>query len=158
MSTLASPAPGGCSLPDTRALRTPLAVVLAFTAVNSLCAGLLTSGLFFVARAGYGFGSAANYGLGVLIGATYTVGALAAAPVVARARGRARAVAGVIVTVLGLSTLFPQFLPGQPLSIWLLALCYGPTVAMRWPIVQGYVSGGRRDRALRALNGNGGGG
>jgi hypothetical protein len=154
MSTLAPPAPGGCSLlPEARALRTPLAVVLAFTAINSLCAGLLTSGLFFAARAGYGFGPAANYGLGVLIGATYTVGALCAARVVARARGRARTVACGIVTVLGIATLWPQLLPGQPLAIWLVALCYGPTVAMLWPIVQGYVGGGRRGRELRAAVG-----
>ena len=58
MTSLAPPTPERRASPDAtaeqRTARTPLAAVLAFTAANALSAGLVTSGMFFAARAGYG--------------------------------------------------------------------------------------------------------
>lgn len=139
------------SVPGVRS--TPLPVVLAFTALNALGSGLVTSGLYFAASSRYGFGLAENYALGLLVGVTYTFGALGSSRVVDRSRGRSRAVLAGILAVLALATQWPVLLGGSSAAPWLVVLCYCPSVAMLWPIVQSHVTGGRRGTALRSAVG-----
>lgn len=143
---------------------TPGWSVLAFTFINSLGTGVVTSGIFFLAKQGYGFSDIANFALGVLLGVTYIVGALAAGPglrwlrrVMPRVGTRGVLVAlmlalAALCAVPWLAEVLAAREPGSPRAqwpIWLIVALYSPLTGLLWPIVESYLSGGLSGGPLR---------
>jgi MFS family permease len=131
----------------------PLLPALVFTALNSATTGLVSTAIFFVVEQGYGFRLIESYGLGFLLGIGYIVGALFSGPLVARLKQRfaklsARRVLGVLLFAMAALCTLPVIFPG-PLSVWVLVGLYSPLMGAFWPIVESYVSGGRRGADLR---------
>ncbi|HRQ71646.1 MAG TPA: hypothetical protein PLU35_01315 [Phycisphaerales bacterium] len=139
----------------------PLSAVLGVTFVNSLGTGIVTNGVFFVAREGYGFGAGSNYGLGLLLGLFYVGGALGVSPLLFRLAARHKAVStrAVLVCVtasLGVLCFLPvladRFDAGSWV-IWVFTGCYSALSGSLWPMIESYLSGGRRDKPLRSALG-----
>jgi hypothetical protein len=134
---------------------TPLPAALVFAGLNSFAAGTATMGVFFVARKAFGFGEARNYGLGLVVGATYVVGALAAARVpraLARAAFSVRAYLALLTGALALLCLAP-FLWREGWVLFLFLGLYAPLTGLFWPLVESYLSGGRSGARLRSAVG-----
>jgi hypothetical protein len=135
---------------------TPLAPLLGFAALASFAAGTATLSVFFVTRrAPYEFTAVQQYALGLLVGATYTVGALAAAPVrlaLARRGRSARLLLALLSLVMAALTCIPLVAASDAAVYAYLAL-YAPLTGLFWPLVEAYVSGGRRAGALRSAMG-----
>ena len=142
---------------------TPLSAVLAFTFLNSIATGIGTSGIYFLTKQGYAFSESRNYLLGVVLGATYIIGAKAAGPLIRHLRQSRRTsrgvLAGMMVLMAGLCVV-PYLTivlagKGQPPAwpVWLMALAYSPLTGVLWPMVESYLSGGRSGHALRSAVG-----
>lgn len=135
---------------------TPLFPVLAFTALASFSTGSATLGIFFLTKKAFAFGAAQQYALGLLVGVTYTIGALGAA----RLRGwlartlqlSARGTLVLLSIAMGGLMLVPLVVPGPAALLAVLGV-YAPLTGALWPLVEGYVSGGRRAGELRSAIG-----
>jgi hypothetical protein len=127
--------------------------VYCLTFISSLGTGLVTNGVAFIARQGYGFDSLDNYLLAALIGITYIVAAAGAGPVLNLIRHRIpdRTILGLVLAALGLLAFIPLLPvpPGARWPLWLMVGCYTPLTGVLWPIVESYVSGGRTGAELR---------
>jgi len=144
---------------------TPRWASFGFTFVNSLGTGIVTNGIFFLTRQSYAFAEWKNYLLAVLLGLTYVVGALAAGPAVAWLRRRFPGLStrtvllGTMVLMAAPCTLptVGAWLDGAgPRSewpAWALILLYSPLAGVLWPLVESYISGGRRGADLRGTIG-----
>ncbi|MEO1585064.1 MAG: hypothetical protein AAFR96_10920 [Planctomycetota bacterium] len=142
--------------------RAPLWRILTITAVLSVGTGSITQGLYFVAEASCGFGRASQFLLGVVMGLIYIPAALAAGPVIRSLDARGSRLAPrtlliVLITFAGLIALLPPALHRSGLdacwSIWLTAAAYSACTGLIWPIVEWYLSGGRKHAALRMAAG-----
>ncbi len=158
----ASPTTDLSDLAASRA--TPVASTLLFTAINS-GAGVATSGIYYLTDQTYGFTRTQNYALGVVLGATYIAGALGAGPALRVLRGAVpglsmRTVLAALMVVMGLLCLIPitamRMLPAPEAGalpaawpIWVFVTLYSPLTGVLWPIVESYVSGGKRADLLR---------
>ncbi len=130
-----------------------LVPALLFTWLNSLGTGGITNGVFFIADQRFGATPMQNYLLGASMGASYIAGALAIGPIrnALAARGSVistRVLLVVISIALALSCALPLLQPEFWL-LWLFAIIYLPISGTLWPIVESYVSGGRRGAPLR---------
>jgi hypothetical protein len=134
----------------------PLLPVLSFTALASFATGSATLGIFFLTKNAFAFGALENYALGLLVGVTYTFGALGAARVrgvLARALGlSARATVAVLTLVMGGLMLVPLVVKAPWALVAVLGV-YAPLTGTLWPLVESYVSGGRRAGELRSAIG-----
>jgi len=143
----------------TRAGTSPLWAVFAFTFANSLGSGVVTNGIVYMAKNGYGFSDAQNAWLMVLLGATYIAGALGTQPLVVALRRRGIGTRGLLtILMLAAAALcaIPQAtlwlgLGRAPWTVWLLVGIYSPLTGVLWPLVESYVSGGRSGHALRSV-------
>jgi hypothetical protein len=130
--------------------------VLSFTGLASFAAGTCTLSIFFVTEgAPYEFTAVQQYALGLLVGVAYTLGALAASAVrrMLAARG-VSARAFLVLLSLGMAALSCVPLGvSSDASVFLLLACYAPLTGLFWPLVEGYVSGGRRGAELRSAIG-----
>lgn len=148
---------------------TPLWSAFAFTFLNSVGTFVATSGIFFLTKHGYGFTEAENYLLGVLLGITYIAGAMGAGPLIRRLKQRFASLTsrGVLIGLMAAmcvlcavpwmsARLMPPPMPGaRPAAwpMWTLVLLYSPLTGVLWPMVESYVSGGRRGHDLRSTIG-----
>lgn len=138
-----------------------LPVLLPFTLLNSASAGAATTGIFFLTKSAFGFGELQNYSLGLLLGITYVLGALFAGPAV-RALQRSfpsltprRIVAGIVIAA-ALLCLLPVAAAGTPFgpaAVFAMIAFYAPLTGVLWPMVESYLSGGRRAGNLRSAVG-----
>jgi hypothetical protein len=149
----------------TTSPRTPTGSVLAFTFINSLGTGVVTSGIFFLTKSGYGFSDRDNFGLGVLLGIMYIIGSLAAGPLVRWLRQRvglsSRGVLAVLMLLLAMLCTIPMLTKiamanttgGAPVwPIWVMVGLYSPLTGVLWPMVESYLSGGKSGvRLQRAI-------
>jgi hypothetical protein len=133
----------------------PLPATLGMTALASFAAGTATLGIFFVTEKAYSFSAAQQYALGLTVGLTYMLAALGAS----RAR-RAAARVGISARgFLALASLGMAGLMALPLVtrsvpvLFLVIALYSPLTGVFWPLVEGYVSGGRRAAGLRTAIG-----
>lgn len=150
-----------------------LTPVLVFTGLNSLGTGAVQTGIFFLLRSAFGFGTKENFVFGLFLYAAYVLGALTIGPMLKRrtrpggsprrgpfARWTTRRV--LIFTVVcqaGLSMLpaaaalaTDQNTP--PLwTMWVVGIGFGVLSGMMWPILESYLAGGRSGTALRAATG-----
>lgn len=137
---------------------TPLPAVLAFSFINSLGTGVITNGIFFLARHEHGFTPLANYALGLVLGLVYIPAALLAGPGIRRASGSVaalspRAVLACLMALAGALCALPLAaralgLAG-PWTIWALVIAYSPLTGVLWPLTESFVSGGRSGAHLR---------
>ncbi len=159
----APPAPGTPRPNPPR--RSPLGSVLAFTFLNSLGTGAVTTGLFFLTKAAFDFGPIKNFLLAALMGAAYIAGAAGAAPglrLLARRSSRVstRGVVAALMLALAALCALPMaagivtgIKPAPEWSAWAFGLVYLPLTGILWPIVESYMSGGRRGHDLRRATG-----
>ncbi len=151
--------------PATRGRITPIWAVFTFTFFNSIGTGVVTNGVVYLTKHGYGFSDALNYWLAVLMGVTYIVGALGAQPLIAWVRAvvpgaSSRAILGAMMLVMALLCVVPQaalWLQGgegrSSWPIWLVVALYSPLTGVLWPMVESYLSGGRSGAPLRKVVG-----
>ncbi len=153
--------------------RSPLTPVLVFTALNSLGTGAVQTGVFFLLRSAYDFGARDNFVFGIFLYASYIAGALAIGPMLRRrtgpdrvprrgpfARLSTRAVLTLLVLVQASLSLLPQIAawiagvrtPGV-WAMWVVGLGFGVLSGMMWPIVESFLSGGRRGADLSRATG-----
>ncbi len=136
----------------------PLAPVLTLTVLASLGTGAVTNGLFFVTHEVLAFSEARNLLLALVMGASYTLGAWRAAPMIrALARRSARLTTKRILLIVnallaGVS-LLPYLAHGAEWAFWTMAAVYLPLTGILWPVVEAYVSGGRTGAPLRRATG-----
>ncbi|MEO1716979.1 MAG: hypothetical protein AAFR76_07675 [Planctomycetota bacterium] len=140
----------------------PLWRVLAITFLLSVGTGSVTQGLYFIADATGQFDRPALYLLGVVMGAVYIPAALAAGPVLRRiesksARLTPRAMLAGMISLGGIAALIPPIVArtaADPApTIWITAVVYSISTGLVWPIVEWYLSGGRKHAALRSATG-----
>lgn len=142
------------SLSDTgRAGRSPLGPVLVFTWLNSLGTGAVMNGVFFVTHKRYDFSEVQNLSLAFVMGAIYIVGALAVGPALRRLAARSSRITSRLVLValmvaMGLVCALPVLVERE-WSIWLFGALYATLTGGLWPIIESYISGGRRGKDLR---------
>ena len=119
--------------------------ILLLTAPLSAAGGIVGHGIYFLARQTYGFDDRQNLLLAAAIFLPYVPAALLAGPV-GRRLGQRRAILGVnavcVAAGLALATTPPAW------ALWLLAPLYNAAAGMFWPLVEGYVAGGRHGAAL----------
>ena len=142
---------------------TPLWAVLTLTFLGSLGTGAVTNGFSFIATEGLGYGRRMNLLLALVLGGSYIGGALASGSIV-RAIGKKstalppRRLLSVVLGAIGLVCFLPlaaqHFFPAQiEMALWILILVFSPMTGVLWPVVEGYLSGGRRAEALRSAIG-----
>jgi len=128
----------------------PVLTILAIVALNSLGTGAIMNGIFFLARKRHGFDEQQNLLLGLVLGATYIVGAIGTGPLLRRLRASTslttRAALVWIHTAMGALCFVPMLTAGS-WGIWVFAFTYSPLTGALWPIVESYLSGGRRGRS-----------
>ena len=152
---------------NSPATPTPLWAVLTLTFLGSLGTGAVTNGFSFIASQGLGYTRGMNLLLAFILGLSYIAGALASGPLIAkleRARSNGsgsltpRGVLVIVLVTIGLVCQLPflarSIAPGlvEP-SLWVLIMIFSPMTGLLWPIVESYLSGGRRERALRSALG-----
>ena len=130
------------------------------TFINSLGTGVVTNGIFFLTSGAYGFSRTQNYLLGIVLGLTYIAGALATGPCIARLRRRGVSSRLLLMTVcLALAALcvIPWAARRGGIEgawpIWTLVVLYSPLTGVLWPVMEGYLSGGKSGERLRAVMG-----
>lgn len=115
-------------------------LALLIAAAESMAGGVVAHGIYFLARAAWGFTDTENLLLAAALFVPYVPAALLAGPVGRRVGPRrALQVANVVMILAGLG------LASQPPSwaAWLLAPLYNGLAGFCWPIIEGYVAGGR---------------
>ncbi|HYE03308.1 MAG TPA: hypothetical protein VD963_08730 [Phycisphaerales bacterium] len=160
-------APRRAHVPGGPAAAAPLWAVLTFAWINSLGSGVVTTGIYFLTKSAYGYGSTANYGLGLLLGVTYIAGAMVAGPLLRSLQDRSHRFSGraaLFLLMLGAAAVCA--LPwaaralapsdsarGGAWAVWVLIGVYSPLTGMLWPLVESFMSGGRRGPELRSAVG-----
>jgi hypothetical protein len=149
--------------PTANTVPAPLGAALGFTFLNSVGTGVVTNGLYFLTKHAFGFSEQLNYVVAVVLGVVYVAAALGVGPVLARAMLRSNRITPRLVLVcsmliLGAVCWLPFAADRLGLGdgawiIWTLVFVYAPTTGVLWPIVESYVSGGRRGHTLRAAVG-----
>ena len=119
--------------------------ILPLVAPLSIAGGIVSHGVYFLARQAYGFTDRQNLLLAVAVFLPYVPAALLAGPVGKRV-GYRRAILALnaICALAGLA------LASTPpaAALWILAPVYNGAAGMFWPLVEGYVAGGRQGRDL----------
>lgn len=160
-----SPVHAGAPRPERT---TPLWPVLAFTFTNSIGSSLVTSGIYFIAKSVYQLNAVENSMLGLVFGLLYIPAALLVGPLIQRLEGGAarttpRAVLAWLMVLMALAVAFPVMVVearragvGLPGGWWPVAVTmavYSLLSGMLWPLVESYLSGGRRGVGLRRATG-----
>lgn len=124
---------------------------LLLAAVLSTAGGVVAHGIYFLANAAYGFDDRANLWLAIALFVPYVPGALLAGRV-GRSFGPRRAMHAInLVMILAgvvLATRPPVW------GLWLAAPLYNGAAGMLWPLVEGYVAGGKHGSALHRTIGH----
>jgi hypothetical protein len=126
---------------------------LLLTAVVSSAGGIVAHGIYFLTHAAYGFDDRANLWLALALFLPYVPAAL-----VAGALGRrfgARTVLHVTNAVMILAGLILAIEP-PAWAVWVAAPLYNGAAGVMWPLIEGYIAGGRHGprlhRAIGAFN------
>lgn len=152
---------GACSLP----------IILGFTFLNSAATGATFNGISFVTSEALKYGPIQNGIMGLMLGVTYVLGALGASPAIKALRVRfpsltARTVLLYLVLTAAVLNMFPVLVwafggawndpsraPRFAWAIWLFVGLYSTLCGALWPVVESFLSGGRRGEALRSAMG-----
>ncbi|MEQ9206519.1 MAG: hypothetical protein RLN78_04050 [Phycisphaerales bacterium] len=137
--------------------------VLLITFMGSMGTAVVTNGIAFIADQGLGYSGTQNLVLGLVIGATYIPFALFSGPML---RKLVRRNPGITTrrVLLGIMLLLSVVAQGPLLAdrfgganapqlteaaLWLMGLVFMGATGVQWPIVEAYLSGGRRSVDLR---------
>jgi len=137
----------------------PLWAVQSMVFLASMGTGVVTNGIFFIAKESGGFTPSMNFGLGLLLGVMYILGAAGVGPVLKRVAARnprvsSRGVVAGLSVCMGAAALVPPVVAslapewaaaGVWIGVGFYALCSGAF----WPIVESYLGGGRSGHRLR---------
>jgi MFS family permease len=162
---VASKAPPPTDIAQPALLPAPLWAVLSFTFAGSVGTAVATAGVPFLAQSAYGYGETEVFLLALLYGVVYIPGALGVGPALRRMAARhhwltsGRLLAAICI-VLGLLSVLPLMTrpdagsgPLGAWAIWLMMGAQGLLSGATWPIVESYLSGGRRGQRLRHATG-----
>ncbi|MEO1278095.1 MAG: hypothetical protein AAFV77_03970 [Planctomycetota bacterium] len=165
MASKAEPVQDGLPSSGDAPRPAPLWAVLGFTFAGSVGTAVATAGVPFLAQSAYGYGEIEIFLLALLYGAVYIPGALGIGPALRRMAARhdwltsGRLLAGISL-VLGLLAVLPLATRPGPdggllgaWAIWLMMGAQGLLSGATWPIVESYLSGGRRGESLRHATG-----
>lgn len=147
------PTTDGQSASPPSARPASLGLVLGATFLLSVGTGVVSNGIFFITREQFGYSRTWNLALAAGINAIYIAGALGVGPALRRlarrsARVTTRRVLLALISVMGVVATLPAIIEAQ-WTVWLVAALYGPVAGGMWPIVESYLSGGRRGADLR---------
>ncbi|MBL0922796.1 MAG: hypothetical protein IBJ10_11810, partial [Phycisphaerales bacterium] len=140
--------------PGARSGPAPLPAVLALTWLNSVTTASVTIGLPFIARSAFDFDAKQNLLLGLTLGLGYIPGAMGVGPGLRRLAERLpwlstrSALLGVLLLLAVMGAL-PWLLRAHPWVLWPSVFFYNMISGALWPIVESYLSGGRRAHRLR---------
>ncbi len=145
---------------------TPLWAVGGFSFLNSFGTAIITSGIYIITDNTYRFSQSMNYLLGVVIGITYIAATLGTGRAMAWLRSKSLPVSGrgTLIAVMALTSLScclpfiaDRFQAADEARsswpVWVMIVVYIPLTGVLWPIVESYVSGGRRGEPLRSAMG-----
>lgn len=118
---------------------------LLLAALISTAGGVVGHGIYFLARAAYGFDDQQNLLLAVTMFAPYIPAALLAGRL-GRALGPRRALHVVNVVMIAAGALLATTPPAW--AVWLLAPLYNGASGALWPLIEGYIAGGHHGPAL----------
>lgn len=141
--------------------------VLLITFLASMGTAVVTNGISFIADQGLGYSKTQNLTLGLVIGATYIPFALISGPAVRKLIKKHRAITTrrvllfimVLLTVVAQGPLLAAEFGGEhaatltEAALWLLGLVFMGATGIQWPIVEAYLSGGRKSKNLRSAIG-----
>lgn len=135
----------------------PMRVLLPLSFLCSIGTGIVTNGVYFLTQKAYGFSRTDNYKLGVVLGVTYVVAAFASGRIVRTLTGlmSARGLLAAVIGLLGLlcfipiATATPEGVKAPQWPLWLMVAIYSPLTGILWPVMEGYISGGRTGHDLR---------
>lgn len=135
----------------------PAWAVLAVTWLGSIGTAVGWSGVFFITESAYGFGERSNLILGAGLGLIYAISALVAGPLVTRLIDAKpglsrRAVLAAVCIGMGAASMVPALTPAE-WAIWVFAGIFITLQGLMWPLVEAYLSGGRKGRAMRSITG-----
>lgn len=135
----------------------PAWAVLAVTWLGSIGTAVGWSGVFFITEAAYGFGERSNLILGAGLGLIYAISALVAGPLVTRLIDAKpglsrRAVLAAVCIGMGGASMVPALTPAE-WAIWVFAGIFITLQGLMWPLVEAYLSGGRKGKAMRSITG-----
>lgn len=131
--------------------------ILTVTFFGSLGSGAIMSGLYFIATNVYAFGRAGNWTLAIVTSVAYVLAALVSGRGVRWLRRSVsgcstRAVVMGQMSLMALACLLP-YVVRQEWAIWVFGVIYSALAGTLWPIVESFLSGGRRGHALRRATG-----
>lgn len=136
--------------------------MLVVVALASVGTGAVTNGVFFLAKSAYAYQDRMNLTLGAVLGGAYVAGALAVGPALRRLARvtpwlSTRAVLATLLILIALAAMLPALgRDAGPITLWIAVLVFAPATGAFWPIIEGYLSGGRRSgsliRAIGAFN------
>lgn len=127
------------------------------TFLGSLGTGAVMNGLYFLSTNVYDFGRVANWTLAIVASVAYVLAALYSGPAI-RCIQRAvpgcsmRTILAVQTAMMALACALPYFVQ-QAWTIWVFGIVYSVLSGALWPIVESFLSGGRRGSELRRATG-----
>ena len=141
--------------------------VLLITFLASMGTAVVTNGIAFIADQGLGYSGTQNLVLGLVIGAVYIPFALVSGPVVRRLIRKYPAITTrrvllsimFLLAVVAQGPLIADRFGGEhsdrltEAALWLMGLVFMGATGVQWPIVEAYLSGGRRSKNLRSAIG-----
>jgi hypothetical protein len=138
---------------DVSPAASPLWAALALTALNSFSTGAISYGLFFIAHEQYNFNAQRNLLLGLLMGASYILGAVSISPLLRATLAKrhtisTRSVLLLLQLGLSLTIAIPGIVRIEP-ALWFSLPVYMILIGGVWPITESYISGGKKAQPLR---------
>lgn len=134
--------------------------MLAITFVSSIGTGVVTNGVFFLTKSGFGFSDLDNYWLALALGVTYILAARFSHAAVEFLNRRGLSTRGVMVwtlSLMGALSVLPYFAtrlgPSGSWLVWAMVVLYSPLTGVLWPVVESFLSGARQGEELRKAAG-----
>ncbi|MGP1346022.1 MAG: MFS transporter [Phycisphaerales bacterium] len=123
------------------------------TFLGSIGTGAAINGISFIATETYGFSRVANWSLAIASSVCYIGAALFAGPVLRGARRlmprfSSRGSLAALSIAMAACCAFPYLVRGA-WTIWVFMSVYAALSGALWPVVEAFLSGGRRGRSLR---------
>ncbi len=140
----------------------PLVLGLLLTFLASIGSGAVTSGIYFLTESALGYGRLRNYALALVMGLAYIVGAAGIGSALRTWLAGLvcpRNLGIILLMAVGVTAPLPVFVAGSPSlvppawTLWTLVTVFGLLTGCTWPIVEAYISGGRRGSNLRSAIG-----
>jgi hypothetical protein len=140
----------------------PLWAIQGIAFLGSIGTAVVQHGVYLLLERRFESPASALFGLSVLFGLTYIPGAFFIGPALSRLERRwtwltPRAVLAAVLVLLGIATLFPLAAREGGIDAlwvwWVMVAIYSPLTGVLWPMVESYLSGGRRGQRLRAITG-----